>query len=68
VLDGLVKGGEPAVSEVYYTRRLKALYERIHGKPDQQGKATGGLIEDGNKLEQALSTEANKGQRFTFFM
>jgi hypothetical protein len=56
------------VSEVYYTRRLKALYERIHGKPDQQGKATGGLIEDGNKLEQALSTEANKGQRFTFFM
>ncbi|HUS31945.1 MAG TPA: hypothetical protein VMZ53_25765 [Kofleriaceae bacterium] len=68
VKDGLIKGGEPAVSEVYYTKRLKALYDRIHGKPDQTGKPVGGLIEDGNKLEQALSTEANKGTRFSFFM
>jgi hypothetical protein len=68
VKDGLIKGGEPAVSEVYYTKRLKALYDRVHGKPDQSGKAVGGLIEDGNKLEQALSTEANKGTRFSFFM
>jgi hypothetical protein len=68
VKDALIKGGEPAVSEVYYTKRLKALYDRVHGKPDQSGKAVGGLIEDGNKLEQSLSTEANKGTRFSFFM
>jgi hypothetical protein len=68
VRDGLIKGGEPAVSEVYYTRRLKALYDRVHGKPDQSGKPVGGLIEDGNKLEQALSTEANKGTHFSFGM
>jgi hypothetical protein len=68
IRDGLVKGAEPGVSEYYYTRRLKALYDRIHGKPGQDGKPAGGLLDDGNKLESRLQTESNKGTRFTFFM
>lgn len=68
IRDAFVKGGDPTVSEVYYTRRLKALYDRVHGKVQQDGKAAGGLIEDGNKLEQRLTQEAGKGTRFSFFM
>jgi hypothetical protein len=68
IRDSLVKGGEPTVSEYYYTRRLRALYERVHGKVGQDGKPQGGLIEDGNKLETRLQTEAAKGSKFSFFM
>jgi hypothetical protein len=68
VRDSLVKGGEPTVSEYYYMRRLRALYERVHGKVGQDGKPVGGLIEDGNKLETRLQTEAGKSTRFSFFM
>ncbi|MFT3700688.1 MAG: hypothetical protein QM831_46515 [Kofleriaceae bacterium] len=68
VRDSLIKGGEPTVSEYYYTRRVRAIYDRIHGKAGQDGKAAGGLLDDGNKLETRLSTEANKGSRFSFFM
>jgi hypothetical protein len=68
IRDSLVKGGEPTVSEYYYTRRLRALYERVHGKVGQDGKPQGGLIEDGNKLETRLQTEAGKSTRFSFFM
>jgi hypothetical protein len=68
VRDSLIKGGEATVSEFYYTRRVRAIYDRIHGKPGQDGKATGGLLDDGNKLETRLQTEANKGSRFSFFM
>lgn len=68
VRDSLIKGGEPTVSEYYYTRRVRAIYDRIHGKVGQDGKASGGLLDDGNKLETRLSTEANKGTRFSFFM
>ncbi|HEY5947997.1 MAG TPA: hypothetical protein VIV40_21020 [Kofleriaceae bacterium] len=68
VRDSLVKGGEPTVSEYYYTRRLRALYDRVHGKVGQDGKPQGGLIEDGNKLETRLQTEAGKSTRFSFFM
>ena len=68
IRDSLVKGGEPTVSEYYYTRRLRALYDRIRGKIGQDGKPTGGLIEDGNKLETRLQTEAAKGSKFSFFM
>ena len=68
IRDGLVKGAEPGVSEYYYTRRLKALYDRIHGKIGQDGKPAGGLLDDGNKLESALQTESNKSSRFSFFM
>ena len=68
IRDSLVKGGEPTVSEYYYTRRLRALYDRVHGKVGQDGKPQGGLIEDGNKLETRLQTEAGKSTRFSFFM
>jgi hypothetical protein len=68
IRDSLVKGGEPTVSEFYYTRRLRALYDRVHGKIAQDGKPQGGLIEDGNKLETRLQTEAGKSTRFSFFM
>ncbi len=39
VRDSLIKGGEPTVSEYYYTRRLRAIYDRIHGKVGNDGKA-----------------------------
>jgi hypothetical protein len=68
VRDSLVKGGEPTVSEYWYTRRLKSLYDRVHGKVGQDGKPTGGLLDDGNKLETRLQTEAGKSTRFSFFM
>jgi hypothetical protein len=68
VRDSFIKGGEPTVSEYYYTRRLRALYDRVHGKVGQDGKPQGGLIEDGNKLETRLQTEAGKSTRFSFFM
>jgi hypothetical protein len=55
--DLLIKGSEPGASEVFYVKRLKALAER-----------TKKLIEEGNKLEQRLQLEANKGDRFSFFM
>lgn len=68
IRDALVKGAEPSVSEFYYTRRLRALYERVHGRTGQDGKPVGGLIEEGNKLETRLQTEAGKSTRFSFFM
>ncbi len=57
VRDALVKGGEPAASQVYYVKRLKTLSERVKK-----------LIEEANKLEQRLQTESSKGSRFSFFM
>jgi hypothetical protein len=68
IRDSLVKGGEPTVSEFYYTRRLRELYNRVHGKVGQDGKPQGGLIDDGNKLQTRLETEAGKSTRFSFFM
>jgi hypothetical protein len=68
VRDSLVKGGEPTVSEYWYTRRLRSLYDRVHGRVGQDGKPTGGLLDDGNKLETRLQTEAGKSTRFSFFM
>ncbi len=68
IRDSFIKGGEPTVSEYYYTRRLRALYDRVHGKVGQDGKPQGGLIEDGNRLETRLQTEAGKSTRFSFFM
>ncbi|HUJ61497.1 MAG TPA: hypothetical protein VLX92_23490 [Kofleriaceae bacterium] len=65
IRDSLIKGGEPTVSEVYYARRLRSIYERVHGKQD---KSSGGLLDDGNKLETRLQTEAAKSPRFSFFM
>jgi hypothetical protein len=68
IRDGLVKGGEPSISEYWYTRRLRTLYEMVHGKVGQDGKPVGGLLDDGNKLETRLQTEAGKSTRFSFFM
>jgi hypothetical protein len=56
------------VSEYYYMKRRRAIYDRIHGKVGQDGKASGGLLDDGNKLETRLQSEANKSSRFSFFM
>ena len=67
VRDSLIKGSDPTVAEVYYQRRLRAIYERVHGK-NAGDKSVGGLLEDGNKLESRLQAEANKGSRFSFFM
>jgi hypothetical protein len=64
VLDGLVKGQEGGTSEFYYNKRLRALYELVHGKPPD-GK---GLVDLGNRLEDRLNAEANKGTRFSFFL
>lgn len=55
IRDSIIKGGEPTASEWYYTRRLRALYELVHGKPGPDGKPAGGLLDDGNKLETRLS-------------
>ena len=68
VRDSLVKGADGVASETLYTKRLKAIYEMIHGKTGPDGKPVGGLIEDGNKLQQPLEQDANKGKQFSFFM
>jgi len=68
VRDSLVKGADGVASETLYTKRLRAIYDLIHGKPGQDGKPVGGLIEEGNKLEQKLQQVANKGKKFSFFM
>ena len=63
IRDSLVKGAEGVASEVYYQRRLRAIYERVHGTEKVKG-----LLDEGNKLETRLSTEASKSTRFSFFM
>lgn len=68
VRDSLVKGADGVASETLYTKRLRAIYELIHGKTGPDGKPVGGLIEEGNKLEQRLQQVANKGKKFSFFM
>jgi hypothetical protein len=55
-------------SETLYTKRLRAIYDYVHGKAGQDGKPVGGLLEQGNKLEQKLEQVSNKGSRFSFFM
>ena len=63
VRDSLVKGADGVASEAYYQRRLKAIYERVHGTDKVKG-----LLDEGNKLESRLQTESNKSTRFSFFM
>ncbi|HEY6178522.1 MAG TPA: hypothetical protein VIX73_28915, partial [Kofleriaceae bacterium] len=55
--DALIKGSEPGASEVFYTKRLRALSDR-----------TKKLIEEANKLEQRLQAESSKSSRFSFFL
>jgi len=57
VRNALIKGGDPGVSEFFYTRRLRAIAER-----------TKKLIEQANKLEGDLQKESSKGSKFSFFM
>jgi len=68
VRDSLVKSAGGVASEALYTKRLRAIYDRVHGKSTPDGKSVGGLLDDGNKLETRLETEAKKGSRFSFFM
>src|SRR3569623_1942331 len=68
VRDSLVKSADGVASETLYTKRLRAIYELIHGKTGPAGTPVGGLIEEGNKLEQKLQQVANKGKKFSFFM
>lgn len=55
--DALIKGGEAGASEVYYTKRVRAIADR-----------TKKLIADANKLESSLQAASSKGTRFSFFM
>jgi hypothetical protein len=57
VRDALIKGGDPGVSEFYYTRRVRAIADR-----------TKKLIEEANNLEKRLQQESSKGARFSFFL
>jgi len=68
ISDGFTKGADTALSEQAYTRRLKIMYDLVHGKPGQDGKPIGGVLDDGNKLETKLQTEVSKGTKFSFFM
>ncbi len=68
VRDSLIQGSEGVASEVYYKRRMRSIYERVHGKPDDRGGAIGGLLDQANKLEQRLAQEASKGEQFSFFL
>jgi hypothetical protein len=72
VRESLVKSSGFVASDVYYTKRLLAMYERLRGKPDPKDperKPVGGLVEEGNKLETSIKTILDqKKERFTFFM
>ena len=64
VRDALIKSADGVASEAVYQRRLRAIYERVHGV---EGKVRG-LLTEGNKLQELLEKEANKPTRFSFFM
>ena len=53
----VIKGSDPGASEALYMHRLKAISER-----------TKKLLTESVKLETVISTVANKGKRFSFFM
>jgi hypothetical protein len=57
VARGVLQGNEATASEMLYTKRLRTISERAKK-----------LIQDANKLEPMLQTQANKGSRFTFLM
>jgi hypothetical protein len=57
VARAVLQGNEATASEMLYSKRLRTISERAKK-----------LIQDANKLEPALQTQANKGTRFTFFM
>ena len=55
--DGLIRTGEASAAEVLYTKRLRAIAERLDA-----------LITSANSLEQRLAPYANAGDKFTFFL
>lgn len=55
--EAMIKGTEASASEIFYVKRLQELQKR-----------TKKLLEDANKLEGKLSAEANKSNRFSFFL
>lgn len=57
VIRSVLGGKAETGSEVLYGKRLRTISERAKK-----------LIQDANKLEPMLQTQANKGERFTFFM
>lgn len=57
VARGLLQGNDATASEMLYVKRLRTISDRAKK-----------LIQDANKLEPQLQTQANKGSRFTFFM
>ena len=57
VARAVLQGNEATASEMLYTKRLRTISDRAKK-----------LIQDANKLEPLLQTQANKGSRFTFFM
>jgi hypothetical protein len=57
VIRAVLGGKEETGSEVLYGKRMRAMSDRVKK-----------LIQDANKLEPMLQTQANKGARFTFFM
>lgn len=57
VARAVLQGNEATASEMLYSKRLRTIAERAKK-----------LIQDANKLEPALQTQANKGTRFTFLM
>lgn len=68
VRDSFFKGAEGVASEVYYQRRLRAIYERIC-KREQDGKCnSASLLEVGNKVELRVDAESKKSTKFSFFM
>lgn len=57
VIRAVLGGKEDTGSEVLYAKRMRTMSDRVKK-----------LIQDANKLEPLLQTQANKGTRFTFFM
>jgi hypothetical protein len=57
VVQSVLGGHSDTGSEVLYGKRLRSISERAKK-----------LIQDANKLEPMLQTQANKGSRFTFLM
>jgi len=57
VARAVLQGNDQTASELMYSKRLRTISERAKK-----------LIQDANKLEPLLQTQANKGSRFTFFM
>lgn len=66
--DSLIKGAEGMASEAFYQKRLRAIFERIckRGQDDKCLSET--LLDSGNRLETRMQAETKKGKRFSFFL